>query len=98
MRYHPKIVKLFFLTKFNKNLILNQATMKEVIQPIIRKISSLVVKANPVLSKSKDEAANIVGIANKKENSTIAEREIPKDNPPIIVAADLETPGIIARA
>ena len=43
------------------------------------------------------QAADIVGIARKKENSVAVLRFNPKHIPPIIVAPDLETPGIIAR-
>ena len=42
-------------------------------------------------------AANIVGKANKKENSTMAFLLIPINNPPTIVAPALDTPGIIAK-
>jgi hypothetical protein len=37
-----------------------------------------------------------VGRANKKENSTMFFLEMPKDRPPIIVAAEREIPGIMA--
>ena len=96
--YQAKALKLCLRTKFNKNLILNQATINDIKQPNNRKINSLLVKLNPVCNKSRLEAANIVGIAKINENSTIKEREIPNYKPPITVAADLDTPGIIARA
>src|SRR5687768_16383820 len=38
----------------------------------------------------------MVGIARKKENSAEALREIPCASPPIIEAAERETPGIMA--
>jgi len=38
----------------------------------------------------------MVGTANKKENSTIIFLFKPNNKPPTIVAADRETPGIIA--
>ena len=43
-------------------------------------------------------AANIVGTAKKKENSAAALRVNFCVKPPKIVAADRETPGIIAKA
>ena len=39
----------------------------------------------------------MVGIASKKENSTIASLLIPMSIPPTIVAPDRDTPGIIAN-
>ena len=50
---------------------------------------ALLIKSTPV-------AANIVGTANKKENSTIVRRLSPSHKPPKIVAAERETPGIMA--
>ena len=45
----------------------------------------------------KREAPTIVGIARKKENSVARTLFKPKRTPPIIVEADLEVPGTIAR-
>jgi len=42
------------------------------------------------------DAAAIVGTARKKENSAAVLRESPKVIPPIMVAAERETPGIKA--
>ena len=50
------------------------------------------------LSKSYPEAASMVGIASKKEYSAATPRESPSTLPPMIVAAEREVPGIIARA
>ena len=47
---------------------------------------------------SKAVAPKIIGIAKKKENSTIALRSNLRKIPPMMVAPDLETPGIIAKA
>ena len=43
------------------------------------------------------QADEIVGIAKKNENSVADFRSKPQHIAPIIVAPDLETPGIIAR-
>ena len=72
------------------------ATKKENIKPIIKNKYSSLLKLSPELIISNPEAANIVGIASKKENSTIDFLLMPKDRPPKIVAADLDTPGIMA--
>jgi len=45
------------------------------------------------MRRSKPEAAIIVGTVRRKENRTIVCRFMPKAKPPIIVGADLETPG-----
>ena len=47
------------------------------------------------LIKSNPDAAIIVGTANRKENKTIVFRFIPSASPPMIVGADLETPGMM---
>ena len=47
------------------------------------------------LNKLQTEAAIIVGIARKKENSAATSLEAPKIIAPIIVEADLDVPGII---
>lgn len=74
----------------------NMATKKELKKPKKRNNIWLWLKFISVFNRSKPVAAAIVGMANKKENSTIARRLIPKNKPPKIVAADLETPGIMA--
>ena len=48
------------------------------------------------LYKSNALAAAMVGRARRNENSTIARLDIPNHKPPTIVAAERETPGIIA--
>jgi len=48
-----------------------------------------------VFSKSYEVAANMVGTASKNENSVACFLSKPLNTPPIIVAAALETPGII---
>jgi len=48
--------------------------------------------------KSKIVAANIVGMAKKKENKAAVVLENPIRSPPKMVAPDLDTPGNIASA
>ena len=48
-------------------------------------------------AKSNNEAANIIGIAKKNENSVAVFRSSPDIRPPMIVDADLDTPGIKAK-
>ena len=48
-------------------------------------------------AKSNNEAANIIGIAKKNENSVAVFRSSPDIKPPMIVDADLDTPGINAK-
>ena len=50
-----------------------------------------------IFASFKRVAPNIVGIARKKENSAAAPLEHPRSIAPIIVAADLDVPGIIAK-
>ena len=57
----------------------------------------LVFKREWYFNKLHVEAAIIVGIAKKKENSAATNLEAPKTIAPIIVAPDLEVPGIIAK-
>ena len=50
-----------------------------------------------LVAKSNNEAANIMGMAKKNENSVAVFRSSPDIKPPMIVDADLETPGIKAK-
>lgn len=72
-----------------------RATMKDVIKPMVSSINSLPVKVPAVFIRSRPVAASIVGMARRKENSTMVARLMPSDNPPIMVAAERETPGIM---
>ena len=78
-------------------LITASATKKEVTNPVSRITASEPVIFNPFLSKEYMEAAAIVGIAKKKENSAASTREAPSNIAPIMVAAEREVPGIMAR-
>ena len=78
--------------------MLKSATRKEVVKPMDKKRDCVQVNVAIFLIKSNPVAANIVGTASKNENSMMVFRLSPNSNPPKIVAADLETPGIIAIA
>ena len=80
--------------KFNKNLTARIATIKAPINPTAKTEYSEDVKEKLLLTMSRADAANIVGMANKKENSTAAFLFVPRRRAGMIVAADLETPGI----
>ena len=73
------------------------ADIKETIKPINIIITELRFNASELLYKSQNEAANIMGIARKKENSADAFLESPAQIPPIIVEPALDTPGIKAN-
>jgi len=55
------------------------------------------LKEKPLLRIVSAVAPAIVGIARKKENSAAAPRDKPRSIAPIMVAADREVPGIMAR-
>ena len=81
-----------------KNLTLSPPTIKAVINPTPNSPNSEDEIFCELLSRSSPEAATIVGTAKRKENSTIVFRFNPSAKPPIIVAAERETPGTIASA
>ncbi len=76
-----------------KNLTEIVAEIKEKTQPVASRRYSVEVKFRPDLSRSYAEAAAMVGMARKKENSTACDRDSPVASPPTMAAADLETPG-----
>ena len=91
-------MKLFFLAKFKNSFTAASATKKETIKPTASKsiwsnenVVAEFIRSNPV-------AASNVGTARRKENWTIVSLFSLTDKPPIIVAAALETPGIIENA
>ena len=71
--------------------------MKEKLKPTARIFICPVEKWLAFFMRSSAVAASMVGIERRKENSTIVLRFSPIANPPTMVAADLETPGIMAR-
>jgi len=75
-----------------------KAVKKERIKPSVRRASSWGVKFSWVLSISSPVAANMVGMASKNEYSTAVFLLRPKNNPPMMVAAERETPGMMAAA
>lgn len=76
----------------------SRAVKKERIKPIARKPSSWELKLSPVLNMSRPVAAIMVGMASKKEYSTAVFLLSPKKSPAMMVAAERETPGIMAVA
>ena len=76
--------------------MLNKATANETINPTAREIYWSAENELPLFARSRTAAASIVGTASKKENSTIVCLFKLSDNPPMIVAAERETPGNIA--
>lgn len=67
------------------------------IKPRIRMKIWLGVKASGVLMRSRPVAKVMVGRARRKEYSTAVERSRPRRRPPMMVEAERETPGIMAR-
>ena len=91
--YQPKILKLFFCTYCMKNLITASATIKETIKPTAKTEIWPALKSARYFSRLQTEAAIIVGIARKKENSVATTREAPKIMAPTIVARTWKFPG-----
>jgi len=71
------------------------AVMNAPIKPIDNNWISQGEKCVDDLIMSNPVAATMVGTARRNENSTASFLDNPVTNPPMIVAADLETPGII---
>ena len=83
--------------KFSKNFIAKIATIKDAVNPVINIEYCEKLKEKLLLTRSRDVAASMVGIARRNENSTAVFLFVPKNSAGIIVAADLETPGIIEK-
>ena len=92
--YIPNILKSFFFIYFIKNLIEITETTKAMNIPIKRVKNSKKLKLSPNFLSFKRLAPNIIGIDMKNENSVARLLESPSSNAPIIVAPDLEVPGI----
>ena len=69
-------------------------TTKDMKVPVSKMISSALVNTNPNLPSFKRLAPNITGMAKKKVNSVATNLDVPTNIPPMIVAPDLEVPGI----
>src|SRR4030043_1623789 len=89
-------MNVWFFMKWISHLMLKRATIKDEINPIKSKMYSSNEKCPPLFIRSRPVAAAIVGTEKKKENSTMVFLLIPRIKPPIIVAAERETPGIMA--
>ena len=81
-----------------RTLTVISAVMKATQKPKESAGSADAVNSSGVCIRSKIVAANIVGIAIRKENSVAVFRDNPMVSPPMIVAPDRETPGKIANA
>ena len=77
------------------HLMAIRAVRKAIVKPMNRVNHSWLVKLKPDLRRSKPVAAAMVGIARRKENSTACERLRLTKRPPKMVAAALETPGMM---
>ena len=88
------MIKVLVFMNFMKNLMAAMATRNETMVPTRRIMASLPENEDMFWLRSKNAAPMMVGMANRKENSTIVLRERPRDRPPRILAAALETPGI----
>ena len=80
-------------------LITIKATINETIKPTAREIISGDVRIDnpPIFKIFKKLIPTITGIAKKNENSAAATVESPDTQPPIIVEAERDIPGIIAK-
>src|SRR5712672_1035828 len=70
----------------------------DAIEPMPITARSSNAKECRALNSSKAVAANMVGIARKKENSVAAGRDKPRSKPPMMVAPEREVPGIMDKA
>jgi len=70
-----------------------RAVINATIKPVVKRGKSDKERYLIFFKRSYDVAANIVGIARKKENSVAVFLSRPITRPPMIVAPDLETPG-----
>ena len=73
------------------------AIKKETIKPVAITSQPESEMPPPTLTSLSKAAPNIVGMARKKENSAAADLDKPSKSPPIIVAAERDVPGTIAR-
>ena len=69
----------------------------DTIHPKSKSPNSEPVKWSPNFTNFRKLAPNMTGIARKKVNSAATSLEIPINKAPIIVAPDLEVPGINAN-
>lgn len=80
-------------------LITINATIKDTTNPTAREIISETVRIAipPIFIIFKKLIPTITGIARKKENSAAATVESPDTHPPMIVEAERDIPGIMAK-
>ncbi|MEK7097677.1 MAG: hypothetical protein AAB906_02425 [Patescibacteria group bacterium] len=77
--------------------MLKIATTKEVTRPAAKTPQSFELNSPALFKRSRPVAANMVGKAKRKENFTIVFLFTPNIRPPMIVAAERERPGMIAK-
>ena len=77
--------------------ITRSATIKETAKPVARTPAWWASILYPCFMRVYADAAHIVGTARKKENSAATSRDVPRRMAPIIVAAERDVPGTIAR-
>ena len=95
MRYITNMLKLWFVRKRIKNLIVSQPTIKAVKKP---KITGPVISFKVKSLSFKTAAPAIIGIESKNETLALATLVKPKNKAALIVMPERETPGIIAKA
>ena len=91
----PNGIKVWVWTNFSRNFTATIATKNDPINPTANNTYSLPEKEKLLLTRSSPDAASMVGIARRNENSTAVFLFAPTKSPPIILAAALETPGTI---
>ena len=91
----PNIIKERDCTNFKKNFIAVNATTNDPIKPITKRLSSEFENVKLESIRSSVLAANMVGTASRNEKITAVSLFIPINLPPIILAAERDTPGII---
>ena len=94
----PNDIKVCFCVYEIRNLMLRSAVTKETEKPAARAQNWAASKDGALFAMSRTEAASMVGTARRKENSTIVVLLRPRSRPPIMVAAERDTPGTMASA
>src|SRR5688500_14130905 len=93
MRYQAKPLNVCRETKPRNAFTTTIAERNDTTNPTAKTGASPTDKVSRLLNRSYPVAANMTGIARKKENSVAARRERPRLRAPMIVAPDRETPG-----
>ena len=97
IRYTPKGMKVWFLTKDMRNFTVAVETRNAVTEETARTAVCSVVSETPEAANFAARSAgapNITGIAMKKENSDEARRETPSADAPRMVEPERDVPGM----